>query len=167
MARGDSVQRLAGVDHQHLHRLQTELACLPRFREGPTDEVEPFEKFEVGFQVIDEGAVKQMSADTRQTRRVVAPANRRQVVMCRVTDTDNQRSRCPQVQRRTDGSGLTYRAIAIVFAVQPDRREHQWNRRAGQQMLHPQPGWYPDATMAQPGIDSRLSLIKRHRLALG
>ena len=130
--------------------------------------IHPLQLLQVGFQVIDKGAVQKMPAQLRQTgwwrsfqHRPGLPRCRRLAVM---GHADHQYPVRAQVQCRTQWRLLTHRTIAIPRAVEQHWRKQQWDRRGGHQVIQPQPGLYADAPVSSPRCDPLAPLIEVHRL---
>ncbi|MNF90911.1 hypothetical protein D3C84_734970 [compost metagenome] len=69
------------------------------------------------------------------------------------------------MQGRADGRRLAHRAVTEILRADPDRREQQRNRRAGQQVLHRQLRRHTNTPVAQPGINGPAPLIEGDGLA--
>ena len=169
MARGNGVQRLAGGNHQHIHRIQAQTLG-PLFRgQQPAHLIEAFEQFDIAFQAVDKGAVEHMPTDLRQGRRPhllwTLLARRAGFTVGIAANPHHQHPIGTQMQGRADRCRLTHGAITEVFAIDLHRREYQRNRGAGQQMLQPQTGRHPHTAMAEPGVDGGAALVEGHRLA--
>src|SRR3990167_1478436 len=170
MARSDKIQRLAGRNHQHIHRFEPQATRMVFSRNQPTHLVKSLKQFDIAFQTVDKGAVEHMPTDLRQARRPAALRPHHRQLSLRpgrrvTTDPDYQHPRRAKVQGWADRRGLAHGAIAEVFAVDLYWREYQRNRGTGQQMLKAQTSRHTDPTMAEPGVDGGAALIESHRLA--
>ena len=72
MAGGDLIQRLAGRNHQNIHRLQPQPARMQARRHQAAHMIEALQQLDIAFQAVDKGAVEHMPADLRQARRPCA-----------------------------------------------------------------------------------------------
>ena len=161
---GDVVEALLGAITSTPDRLQARRGERARGQQRERA-VDALQALDVDRQRIEKDVRQRMARDLRQVRVFAAarPLARRLV---HAAGPDDQDALAAEVNRRRDRRGLAHRAVAAVLGVAIDlechRREHERDRRRGQQMLHADCGAHRDALRARPRHDVRNRVVEGH-----